>query len=270
MGAQVSEELDRWVSVSDLALTTTRMRIIPALPAECQVEILRVLWRSLHWVPRGEILVTPSEPCDRMYVVARGEAEVILSNTSYIPLLPEGTFVCEAALLGFGGQPNGVVRGLSATATGCSASAWGCPPPQPRQIPVVDPVWPLRRDKRFPSGPLSLISEFLRKQSTGGPRFQGKIRTTRRSLIATLTRQELLSVLHAKGSDAVRGLADMPATCNALQNVTAFGAEVQGVNVNDVAARVVCEGPMHASCQPVLRGVKQGLFGACMHPPVVE
>ena len=41
MGAQASEELQVWSSVSDLALMTHKMKVIPALPAECQVEALR-------------------------------------------------------------------------------------------------------------------------------------------------------------------------------------------------------------------------------------
>lgn len=264
MGAQASEEIDRWVSVSDLALATRRMRVVTALPSECQVEVLRVLWRSLRYVPAGEILVTPSQTCDRMFVVARGEAEVLLSTTDYIPLLPEGAFVCEAALLGSsGGQPSG---------EGCASSAagWhGLSAARPRRL--IDPVWSLRRTAILPRGPLGIIAEFLVKPSTvDGPRFPGKLRTTRRSLMAELTREEFRSILRAHGADVVQGFADMPATCNALQNVTVFGVEAQTVNANDIAARVVCEGPIHASCQSGLRVVRQGLLGSCMHPTVVE
>jgi len=260
MGASASEEIDKWVSVSDLALATRRMRVVPALPSECQVEVLRRLWRSLRYVPAGEILVTPSQNCDRMFVVARGEAEVILGSSSYIPLLPEGTFVCEAALLGFGGGLRDVGRsGLEV---------------QKRAKPPCDPVWMLRAHvpaagKKIPRVLLGVVAEFLTNAANLGPRFQGKVRITRRSLIAELARTELLAILEAHGSDA-RALADMPATCNALQNVTVFGVEAQEVNANDIAARVVCDGPMNVSCTNVAGGLKQGLFGACLRPSVVE
>merc|ERR1712046_455801 len=134
-----------------------------------------------------------------------------------------------------------------------------------------DPVWPLRRWTRMPAGALGIVEAFLRPLGwQPQPRFQGKVRATRRSLIGELARWELLGVLRAQGSDEAFNLTDQPATCNALQNVTVFGAEAQNVNANDIAARVVCDGPMHVSGKPVIQGVRQGLFGACMQPPVVE
>jgi hypothetical protein len=79
-----------------------------------------------------------------------------------------------------------------------------------------------------------------------------------------------MSILESHGSDATAGLLQLPATFNTLQNVTAFGAEAQEVNANDIARRMVCEGPIHASCQPIVRSVRQGLFGGCMQPPDVS
>lgn len=258
MGAQASEELATWASVSDLALITRRMRVIPALPAECQVEAIRRMWQSLRWVPTAEVLVTTGDASDRMFVVVQGEAEALITGTDYIPLLPEGAFVCEAALLG---------HGVQSTASS-SAQGWGASLRRPGSR--VDPVWAIRRCKRIPAPALSLVEEFLTR-SPGGPRFQGKVRTTRRSLIATLTRQEFVSILQAHESAEVRAMAYMAVQTNPLQNVTIFGAEARALGAQDIAAlRVVCEGPMHASCQqavgPAMRTLRKGIFGSCMAP----
>lgn len=254
MGAQASEELATWASVSDLALITRRMRVIPTLPAECQVEAIRRMWQSLQWVPPAEVLITPGEASDRLFVVVRGEAEALIGGSGYIALLPEGAFVCEASLLGHGapGREEGP-RG------------WGASLRSPGQR--ADVVWPLRRWRRIPAGALSIVEEFLTKNPCG-PRFQGKVRTTRRSLIATLSRQQFLAILAVHESPDVRAMANMQARYNGLQNVTVCGAEARALGAQDIAAlRVVCEGPMNVSCQqavePTIRVLKQGIFGSC-------
>merc|ERR1712241_228118 len=85
-----------------MGMMSRKMRIIPTLPAECQVETLRYLWRSLRWVAGGQDLLSPGMPCEELIVIVRGEVQAILGQHSYIPLLPEGSFLCEYSLLGRG------------------------------------------------------------------------------------------------------------------------------------------------------------------------
>eukprot|EP00931_Biecheleriopsis_adriatica_P092349 TRINITY_DN66156_c0_g1_i1.p1 TRINITY_DN66156_c0_g1~~TRINITY_DN66156_c0_g1_i1.p1 ORF type:complete len:283 (+),score=81.86 TRINITY_DN66156_c0_g1_i1:67-915(+) len=246
MGAQVSEELAAWASVTDLAAMTVKMKILPALPAECQIEVLRRLWRSLRWLSSGTDLITPREMNDRLFVIVQGEAEAILSSSSYIVLLPEGTFACEAALLGH--------QAASSTAGS-----------EPREL------LPLRyapSPKRWPEGVLGIIKKFL-VRDTSWPSFPGRIRTTRRSLIATLARPELLQVVEGlqgeerqKSLDLINRSRGQVAHCNPLQNITYFGdAKARPLGAHDMAAlRVVCEGPM--ALQAVCSG-PSGLQAAC-------
>jgi len=255
MGAQASQELDRWVSVSDLALISRKMRIIPTLPAECQVEALRYLWRSLRWVQGGTDLLTPSMACDCLYVILRGEAQAVLGCSRYMPLLPEGSYLCEAALLG------------RATRRSQVESQWA------RRPSGADPVWPLRRCKKLPQGVLGVVSDFLSARSSA-PGFHGRVRTTQPTLVATLTRGQFMAALR-KASDpaSVPALSELHVSCNGLQNITAMGVEPRELGAQDIAAlRVVCEGPMNMSCAsvgPALRAAAappSWLFSGCCAP----
>lgn len=250
MGAQTSEELVAWASASDVALIIPRMRVIPALPVECQVEAVRRLWRSLRWVPQGVRLLDPNDISDRVFIIVQGEAEAVLGSSKYIPILPAGSFFCEAALL----QRGEIMHHLGATEE------------------RTDKMWPFQRWRRLPASVLAMIGVFL-KNRRNNHRFRGRVRTTQRSLVATLTRQELLKILKVQGcSDAMHVLNNMPALCNALWNVTTFSAEARALSAQDmVALRVVCEGPLHTSCQasviPAIRSVPRGMFGECMDRP---
>jgi len=270
MGSQASvgEEITAWASVSDLALATRKMRVVPALAAELQIKVIRRLWRSLRWVPANEIILRPGEPNDRLVVVVQGEAEAMFhgSNCRYIPLLPAGSFVGEIALLS---QPCGsgsasiertsVVRAASSRAGNWTPSqAW-------RDGELwIDFLWPLRTAKNappmLPEGILSMVETFLRKCGDG-PRFRGRVRTTRRSLLAEFTRAELASIVEDAASnsnsdesalaaaEAARSVLGMEARCDALQNVTALGVRACELGVQDMAAlRVVCEGPIRVTC----------------------
>mmetsp|Transcript_54448 Transcript_54448/g.174582 ORF Transcript_54448/g.174582 Transcript_54448/m.174582 type:complete len:251 (-) Transcript_54448:72-824(-) len=245
MGAQASEELTAWVAASDLALVLPRMRVLPTLNKDCQVEAVRRLWRSLHWMPAGEVLLARGDLSSRLFVIVRGEVEVVLGNSSYIPLLPAGCFFCEAALL---------------SRRDSAGQEW----------PTkggARPWWPLRRWRRIPAGAVGMIEDFLAER--GGPRFQGRVRTTQRSLVATLTRQELAAIVKTHGgADAAHALDGTNASCNVLQNVIAFGsASAHTLGAQDLAAlRVVCEGPLRVSCQGAAAPVLRGLCGACMGP----
>eukprot|EP00929_Paragymnodinium_shiwhaense_P097678 TRINITY_DN59302_c0_g1_i1.p1 TRINITY_DN59302_c0_g1~~TRINITY_DN59302_c0_g1_i1.p1 ORF type:complete len:271 (+),score=15.81 TRINITY_DN59302_c0_g1_i1:117-929(+) len=262
MGNAASEAVDSWASVSDIALYSRRMKVIPALPAECQVLALRRIWRSLRWVPSGTELLTPHQPLDRMFLVVRGELQAVLATTNYVPLLPEGSFLCEAALL----------RGDEG---------------EREQGDRQDVLWALRRCRRVPTGVLDIVHEFLiGKTRWLGPRFHGRIRTTERSLIGTITRQEFLDVLEqAEDPTMAKEIFDLErggthaasARCNVLQNVTAYGAQAQALGTQEIAAlRVVCEGPTNISCRgavaPVMRAIPGGLgiFQSCVNPSVVE
>jgi len=229
MGAQVSEELTAWASVTDLAAMSVKMKILPALPADCQVEVLRRLWRSLRWLPPGLDIISPREMNDRLFVIVRGEAQAIISGSAYIVLLPEGSYACEAALLG-----RGVGRSLP-YASGAVA---------PMELV------PLRQQRRIPTGVLKVVRQFLEREADW-PIFPGRIRTTRRSLVATLARQELLQVVEQLGPEdraSVEWLmrsSGQVVMCNPLQNVTDFNHTARPLGAQDVAAlRVVCEGPM--------------------------
>jgi hypothetical protein len=196
-----------------------------------------------------------------MFVVARGEVEVVLGHTSYVPILTEGAFVCEASLLD-------VARCGDARNLDEIGYSTGSSPLVPSRR-TRDPIWMFRGWSKLPRGILGMVAQFLVK-GADGPRFRGKLRTTRRSLIGELTRWALVAILQKHGSDATNGLLQLPATFNALQNVAAFGAEAQEVNANDIARRIVCDGPMQVSCQSAVRNVRQGLFGGCMQPSVIS
>lgn len=232
MGAQASQDLASLPLAADIMMLVRKMRVIPALPAECQVEAVRLLLRSVRWLLPGEVLLEAGENPDRLVVIVRGEAEAVLGRSSKIPILPEGAYFGEAGLLVERGGPR-------EAAPRCRG----------------DPAWALRRWRRLPGGVLDIVAGFLRGRTTGR-RFWGRIRTTRRSLIATLGRQELLAAalrVQGKGGDALRVLCGLPACCNVLQNVTEFGAEAKVLGARDLAAlTVVCEGPLQVSCRGAL------------------
>lgn len=272
MGAQVSEEVERWVSAADLTYQTRKMRVIPALPAECQVQALKKMWHSLRWVSAGEAILGPQARAPGLILIVRGEAQAILGCTQYMPLLPEGAFVCEAALLSDGaseGDPYSIPGLLAAGGGGPSG-----------RRPRGNPAWPLRRWHSFPEGLLSVIQDFLVKRRSTGPRFDGQLRATRRSLIAELTREEYLLILDwAEDQDAVRDLRgggdEVPR--NPLQNVVSLDARARALGSEDIAAlRVVCDGPMNISCRgpalPALRAalpqIDWNVFASCRRPAV--
>mmetsp|Transcript_109806 Transcript_109806/g.321535 ORF Transcript_109806/g.321535 Transcript_109806/m.321535 type:complete len:248 (-) Transcript_109806:86-829(-) len=239
MGAQVSEEVTAWASVSDIALIVPKMRFIPTLPVECQIEVVRKLWQNLRWTPSGEVLVMTRNFVDRLFVVVAGEVEVQLANHSHIWLMPPGTFFCEAALVDW--------RGLAAAGLRSFAS----------------PAWSLRGLRRLPRLAVSAIEDFL-KQPLHGPRFQGRVRTARRSLITTLTRQELLAAAEARGAgEAARALDGLPVACDVLRNLKGFAGPARDLGERDIASlRVVCEGPLLSTCAGP--GLRAGLFGGCL------
>jgi len=217
-----------WASVSDLAMLAPNMRLISALPAECQIRVLRALWFSMRWVPAGTILLTPSDASDRMIVVVRGEGELLLGHTDIIPLLPAGSFVCEAALL-----------------------TQRCPAGDQclQQKSAAQPLWAFRGWQRIPSNLLGIVGTFL-GTSSNVPRLHGKVRTTKRSLIAQLSRERFQSILSEAEAVNAREFAEMPVCRNALQNVTSLRARRQNLGAEDVATlNIVCEGPLHATCQ---------------------
>lgn len=246
MGAQISEELTAWASVTDLAAMSIKMRIIPALPAECQVKVLHWLWRSLRWLPGGTDLVTPHELNDRLFLIVQGEAQVILQGHSYIMLLPEGSFACEAALLCcLGGKASSSV--------------------EPDGLSV------LRRARRLPNGVLGIVRQFLARDASW-PSFHGRLRTTRRSLVASLARSELLQAIDNCSDEDKRAALEVvnrgqSAQSNPLQNVISFHPRATPLGAQDMAAlRVVCEGPMRlqAVCQaPVQNFQNFSLFSSC-------
>jgi len=253
MGARASQELDRWASVSDLALMSRKMRIIPTLPAECQVEALRYLWRSLRWVPTGEELLSPQTPCDSLMVIVRGEVQAILGRTNLIPMLPEGSFLCEFALLGRGRR-----RANDQSPSLAPSNA-------------VSPLWAFRSWRKLPPPVLGLVEDFLVKDSAI-PRFHGCVRTTRPSLIGHLTHGQFLAALRkAEDADAVPNFRELHVNRNVLWNVTAMGANARELGAQDIAAlRVVCEGPMQISCSSVgatLRQAPKLLCGGCCCGP---
>uniref|UniRef100_A0A7S1LT44 Uncharacterized protein n=1 Tax=Alexandrium catenella TaxID=2925 RepID=A0A7S1LT44_ALECA len=245
MGAQVSEELTTWASISDLALIVPRMKVIPALTPECQVKVIRRLWRNLRWLPAGEPLVMTRRSVAHFIVLVAGEAEAMLGTHPHIWLMPPGTFFCEAVLLDWRGLERSGLRSF------------------------MSPAWALRDWRRIPAPARSIVKDFL-KLPLNGPRFQGNIRTTRRSLVATLTRQELLDVVdEVPGARAaVHKLDDVRVACDALRNVTTFSAPSRDLGAKDIAAlKVVCEGPVFAACRgavmPDLRSQVRDMFGCC-------
>lgn len=233
-----------WTSVSDLALMTHKMKVIPALPAECQVEALKRIWSSLRWVPQWTELHAAQDPVDRLIVIAQGEAEVILGHTSYVPVLPAGTYVCEAALLGQSWSWKGL-NGKYA---------------QHFRI--------LERARILPSGPLKVLETFLSRE-LAAPKSCMKLRTTRRSLVGELTGTALWDILRkVHGGLSPKQLSELPARCNALQNITAIGARAQLLGREDVSAlRVVCEGSLNVSCEGAAPAVRRlataGFLGFC-------
>lgn len=239
MGAWASQELDRWTSVSDLALVSRRMRIIPTLPVECQVEALRYLWRSLRWLPAGEDLLAPDLACDSLLVIVRGEAQAVLGSSGYMPLLPEGSFFCEASLLGRASRRSGGDQGKCSRRPFPHLQAW----------PLL---WPLRGAWQLPGHVLWLVDEFL-APGCDAPRFHGRVRTTRRTLVAALSRGQFLASLRkAAEPSTIPAFDRLRVGCNALQNVTSMGASARELAAQDIAAlRVVCEGPMNMSCATV-------------------
>jgi CRP-like cAMP-binding protein len=253
-GTQASEELEKLASVSDLAFYSRKMRVIPALPAECQVEALRRLWRSLYRVAAGTELIAPHEPNDRLILIVRGEVQAVLGQSDFIPLLPEGSFLCESFLL----RDDDGRGDIAASASKRQRSH----------------VWMFRGGRRsLPSPALALVDDFLTGIVRRGPQLHGRVRATRPSLIAELTRTDFLECLDkAEDAYAARSFRDMPVSWNMLQNVRTFGAEARALGAVDInALRIVCEGPTHMSCQgvtPALRAaVPNGLFGGCMQPP---
>lgn len=249
--------LAAWASMTDLALATRRMKVIPSLSAECQVEILRSLWRNLRWVQAGAPLLCPSEPNDRLIVIVQGEAEAVFGgyDLAHIPLLPAGSFVGEAALV--------VPSGASAA--------------EPRRLALAPerfrPLRCLRRRALLP-GPLEAeVESFLRP--IRGPKFTGWVRTTRESLVAELTRKEFLAAVARHDAASASGLQELAhVRCNVWQNVRTFG-ERRELGAQDFAAlRVVCEGPTMVSCAGFQRGaglawhalLADGPFGLCAGP----
>lgn len=225
------------------------MKVIPALPAECQVQTLKKLWRNLAWLPPGEVLLTPDQPSDRLYVVVRGEAELLMGSSDYTPLLPEGSFICEMALLQ---DYEAMVEPLSGIRN------------------KGGHLWSFRGWKRIPASVLSIVEEYLGKKSIG-PCVVAKVRTTQRSLVTSLTNRELRSIARSQGEETNLALSELiqtPASQNALLNVGIFGATSQALSAHDMAAlRVVCDGPMGITCRGVTglgaRMAANGIFSSC-------
>ncbi|CAK0895721.1 unnamed protein product [Prorocentrum cordatum] len=252
--------LASWASMADLALATRRMKVIPSLPAECQVEALRALWRNLRWVQAGTPLLRPSEPNDRMIVIVQGEAEAVFGgyDLAHIPLLPAGSFVGEAALV------------VPSSAGVADSSHLHLPHLAPERL---RPLRCLRRRALLP-GPLQAeVESFLR--TSRGLKFKGWVRTTRESLVADLTRKEFLAAVARHDAGSASGLSELAHVhCNVWQNVKTFG-ERRELGAQDFAAlRVVCEGPTRVSCAGFQRGAEvawgallaDGPFGACAGP----
>lgn len=263
MGAQVSQELDRWVSVSDLTLVSRKMRLISSLPGECQVEALRNLWRSLRWVPRGTVLIDPEMAHDSLTMVVRGEAQALLGHSTYSIILPSGCFFCETALLGRGPLERAAQRDESRQNF------------HRRKAEAANAMRLLRRSKLIIGGPLDIVSGFLSPTiASCSSGFNARICTTEPSLVATLSRQEFLDALRrAEDPASVPDFSVLEFRCNVLENVTAMGVDSRELGTQDIAAlRVVCEGPMNMSCAgvaPALRSVPNSLFGQCMARPSV-
>lgn len=202
---------------------------------------------------------------DKMQLIVSGEAEVLLSHTSYIPILAEGSFFCEAALLD-------VPRGKGEV-----------------DLSMYHPSgyrWLLQHWNRLPQPALALVEEFLkRRRNAGAQGFPGRVRTTRRSLLAELTRHDLQQVLNqAEDPEALPSLSRSMAGVNIMQNIGSFGAVARQLGHQDVAAlRVICEAPVNISCRTVPSAlwaasrppkVNSGsgpggiLFGCCTSPPM--
>merc|ERR1719215_680438 len=123
------------------------------------------------------------------------------------------------------------------------------------------------RSKNLPSLVTDLVAEFLAAPSSG-PRFHGRIRTTRPSLIATLTRGQFrLALRKAEDPSSLPEFNNLNIGCNVLRNVISLDTSSRELGAKDIAAlRVVCEGPMNMSCTNVVSGVKKApgfLLGMC-------
>mmetsp|Transcript_81507 Transcript_81507/g.161819 ORF Transcript_81507/g.161819 Transcript_81507/m.161819 type:complete len:257 (+) Transcript_81507:80-850(+) len=250
MGVSASGELIAPASVSDLATVVRRMRVLPALPVGCQMEALRSLWRSLHWVPPKSEVLSLSNNYDRLFVVVKGEVEVLSANKC-IPIMPAGSFFCEAALLQHG-------SGAHKQQTGSAVRGGPC--------------WPLTRctQRLLPLPAVELVEVFLRRC---GPRVAARVQTTQQSLIASLTRQELMRVAELQNcSAALHEIDGLPLACNSLRNVTRLNAEARILTSQDMAAlrHAVCKGSTNASCQgtvlPARTNLHCSLFDKCMRP----
>eukprot|EP00811_Abedinium_folium_P002103 NODE_11928_length_1257_cov_5.150442.p1 GENE.NODE_11928_length_1257_cov_5.150442~~NODE_11928_length_1257_cov_5.150442.p1 ORF type:complete len:290 (-),score=48.91 NODE_11928_length_1257_cov_5.150442:388-1233(-) len=228
-GSRASEELVSWASVSDLAFLCGKMRVLPSLSKECQVEALRKLWRSLQWLPAGKVLLERGTANRSLLLIVYGEAEVVLASSRYTPILSDGAYLCEAALLGSG-------RCVAGVAIPCARGG---------------PAWPLQSLRRLPSHLISSINEFVvTADGSRLPVFEGRARLTRRSLVASLSCQELAAIVRVHDPAGLTMLAKTRAKCNPLQNITSFNAATQTLGAQDVAAlRVVCEGPLTLTCQ---------------------
>lgn len=257
MGAAASDELEKWASVGDLTAHSRKMRVLPALPAECQIDALRRMWRNLHWVNPDTDLICAGDILDRMLLIVSGEAEAILSHTPYIPVMAEGFYICEAALLD-----------VALTAEADALVPWR----------PSGHSWLLERWGRLPMLALSLVEKFLWQRSRSWQQgFPGRVRTTRRSLIAELTRDDFREVLRkAKCPEDLPPLSRSMVGVSILHNVTSLNAVPNQLGAQDVAAlRVVCEAPVNISCQamaPPWPGAEKGglLFSSCARPLVAE
>jgi hypothetical protein len=218
MGNRASEEAVIYYSVKDLAQLLPTMKVLPALTSTAQVAALKVLWQNLHWVSPRTVLAHGQ--VDRLVLLVRGEAEVVLRGGSEIFILPSGTFFGEAALL-----QNSV------------------PVSDRRDRKSEAPLW-MMRNGTLGADLLGRVGEFLVSRS--GRVFQARIQATERSLVTELTHEQLASVLPHEE----RAVLAQAARCNRLQNVLAFSAgSRRRLGDEDVTAlRVVCDNPIRVAC----------------------
>jgi hypothetical protein len=227
------------------------------------------------------VLVFAGDPVDRMLVVLRGEVEALFTYTSYIPLLSDGAFVCEAALLpvwelstegkeaieSAGMQQHGQSLTRRALSGGHHNSAYAN---RPMGTPMLGRV--LHRWHRLPGPAVEMVLQWLySEQAIKGPRFNGRLRTTCRSLVGELSRHEfrqVLAVAEDSASLPELGYRDT-ASVDTLQNVLSWGvgnvsSPAHQLGEADISAlRVVCDAPVDISCRGV--GAAGGLlFGTCM------
>lgn len=215
------------------------------------------MWRNLQWVPPGTVLASPSLPCESLLVVVRGEAQAVLGCSGYLPLLPAGSFLCEANLLGRFKRIGQLDPPLL---NSCLAENWG------------DPTWPLRGKVQIPPIILDIISEFLTTPSSE-PHFYGRVFTTLPSLVTSLSRRAFLQCLsRADDPGNVPDFDGMRITSDVLRNVRTIGSSERELGLQDIAAlRIVCEGPVSISCASFGNVVRStvvpsaaGVFGHCM------